>query len=150
MSQSLADIILHVVFSTKERLPLIKIEIQEELYRYISEVCSNLSCPIISINGIEDHVHILLHLGRTIAISNLISEIKSSSSRWIKSKSHHFRDFNWQRGYGAFSVSRMNIENAKRYLASQKEHHKKISFKDEFLSMLKRAQIQYDEKYLWD
>jgi putative transposase len=150
VAQSLADVILHFVFSTKERNLWIQSNIEEELYQYMSGVCRNLNSPVIKINGVEDHIHILLHLGKTIPISKLISEMKSSSSRWIKTKGDHYRDFAWQGGYGGFSVSRPNLEGAKKYLASQKEHHKTVTFKEEFLTMLQRSQIPYDEKYLWD
>lgn len=150
MSQSLADVILHFVFSTKGRNPWIQSDVEEELYQYISGVCRNLDSPVIKINGVEDHIHVLLQLGKTIPISKLISEMKSSSSRWIKTKGDRYRDFAWQGGYGGFSVSRPNLEGAKKYLSSQKEHHKTVTFKEEFLTMLQRAQIPYDEKYLWD
>jgi len=96
MAQSLADIILHIVFSTKGRIPLIQPAVEEELYRYISGVCNNLNCPIIKINGVEDQIHILLQLGRTISTSDLISEIKSSSSRWIKSKGNEYNSLKLQ------------------------------------------------------
>ena len=102
------------------------------------------------INGVADHIHVLLQLGKTITFSKLISEMKSSSSRWIKSKGNQYRDFAWQSGYGGFSVSRSSLEGAKNYLSSQKEHHKTVTFKEELLIMLQKAQIPYDEKYLWD
>jgi putative transposase len=150
MSQSLVDIILHLVFRTKERRPWIHLDIEEKLRQYICGTCRNLDCPVININGVEDHIHILLQLGKTIPVSKLISEIKTSSSRWIKTQGISYHDFTWQTGYGGFSVSRPNLEGAKKYLASQKEHHKTMTFKEEFLMLLKRAQIPYDEKYLWD
>ncbi len=150
MAQSLADIILHLVFSTKERRPWICSEDENVLYRYMGGVSNDLNCPIIKINGMADHIHLLFQLGRTIAVSKFVSEVKSSSSRWLKTKGNHYQDFSWQDGYGIFSVSRVNLEGAKNYLASQKEHHKIVTFKDELLSLLKRAQIPYDEKYLWD
>jgi putative transposase len=150
MSQSLADIVLHLVFSTKGRCPWIKPDVEEELYQYICGVCRKLDSPVIKINGVEDHIHVLLQLGKTIATSKLISEIKSNSSRWIKTKGDCYHDFSWQGGYGGFSVSRQNLEGAKKYLSSQKEHHKTVTFKEELLAMLQRAQIPYDEKYLWD
>jgi len=150
MSQSLSDIILHIVFSTKERRPWIKLDIEEELYQYICGVCRNIDCPVIKINGVEDHIHVLLQLGKINSISKLISEMKSSSSRWIKTKGDHYRDFAWQGGYGGFSVSRPSLEGAKNYLSSQKEHHKTVTFKEEFVQLLERAQIPYNEKYLWD
>lgn len=150
MSQSLSDIILHTVFSTKGRQPWIHSAVEEELYRYICGLCRNLNCPVIKINGVEDHVHILLHLERTISVSKLISEMKSNSSRWIKTKGIQYSQFAWQGGFGAFSVSRQSLEGAIKYLSSQKEHHKTVTFKEELLTMLRRAKISYDEKYLWD
>ena len=150
MSHSFADVVLHIVFSTKERFPWIQLDIEEELYAYISGTCRNLDCPVIKINGVPDHIHVLLHLGRTITISKLISEMKSSSSRWIKTKNEKYSNFTWQKGYGAFSVSRPIINRAIKYIALQKEHHREMTFKEEFLDMLERAGIKYDEKYLWD
>ena len=150
MAQSLADIILHLVFSTKGRKPWIQPDIEEELYQYISGVCRNLDSPVIKINGVEDHIHVLLQLGKTIPMSKLISEMKSSSSQWIKTKDHRYHNFSWQAGYGGFSVSRPSLDGAKTYLSRQKEHHKKVSFKEELLAMLQRAGISYNEKYLWD
>ena len=150
MVQSLADIVLHIVFSTKERKPWIDAMNEPELHAYICGICRNLNCPVIKINGVEDHIHVLLSLSRNIAISKLIAEIKSNSSRWIKTKDRKFREFSWQGGYGAFSVSRPQINGAIKYIEKQKEHHKTQIFKEEFLTMLKMGQIQYDEKYLWD
>ena len=150
MSQSLTDIILHIVFSTKNRQPWILPEVEQELFQYICGVANNLKCPVIRINGVEDHVHILCSLGKTISASELVSELKSSSSKWIKSKGDRHRLFCWQAGYGGFSVSRPNVQGVIEYISKQKEHHQKISFQDEFLAMLQRAQVEYDEKYLWD
>jgi putative transposase len=150
MAQSLADIILHIVFSTKDRQPWILPEIEEELFQYICGTSRELKSPVIKINGVEDHLHILLHLGKTITVSDLISKLKSSSSQWIKTKHEKHRHFCWQNGFGAFSVSRPIIDGAIKYISNQKEHHKTISFKEELLAMLGRAQIEYDEKYLWD
>ncbi len=150
MSQSLTDIILHIVFSTKNRQPWILPEVEQELFQYICGVANNLKCSVIRINGMEDHIHILCSLGKTISVSELVSELKSSSSRWIKSKGDQHRLFCWQAGYGGFSVSRPNVEGVIEYISKQKEHHQKISFQDEFLAMLQRAKVDYDEKYLWD
>jgi REP element-mobilizing transposase RayT len=149
MSQSLADVILHFVFSTKERKPWITSDIEEELYRYICGICRDLMCPVVAINGVEDHVHILLQLGKTIPFSKLISEIKSNSSRWIKSKDAYYDNFAWQGGYAGFSVSRPSLESAKKYLSLQKKHHKVMTFQEELVAMLQRAKLAYDEKYLW-
>jgi len=147
MSQSLADVVLHIVFTTKGRKQWLQPLIEEELYSYITAICKNLNCPLVQINGTTDHIHVLLALSRTITISKLISEIKSGSSRWIKTKGVFYKDFAWQGGYGAFSVARPSIDKAINYIASQKEHHKTVSFQDEFVSFLKRAKIKYDEKY---
>ena len=150
MPQSLSDVAIHIVFSTANRHPWIKTTIESELHSYMVGICRNLDSPVIKINGTEDHIHILLVLGRTISISKLVSELKSNSSRWIKLKDALLCDFAWQRGYGVFSVSRPNIDSVIKYIASQKEHHKTLTFKEELLSLLSRAGLSYDEKYLWD
>lgn len=150
MSQSLSDIILHIVFSTKERRSFIDSNIENELHSYLTKVCKTLDSPVIQINGMPDHVHILLILGKNIALSKLISEIKSNSSRWIKTKGNQYNDFSWQSGYGVFSISRRNIDSIINYISSQKEHHKKITFKDELIKLLKKGNLKFDEKYLWD
>ena len=127
MAQSLADIILHIVFSTKGRQPMIQPEIESELYPYLNIICQKFNSSMIRINGVSDHLHILLSLGRTLSVSKLIEELKSQSSRWIKTKGPQYRDFAWQNGYGCFSVSRSNVESAIKYIANQKEHHKKLN-----------------------
>ena len=129
MAQSLADVILHFIFSTKERNPWIQSDVQEELYQYISGVCRNLDSPVIKINRVEDHIHVLLQLGKTIPISKLISEMKSSSSRWIKTKGDHYREFAWQAGYGGFSVSRPSIEGVKNIFLLKKNTIKLLHLK---------------------
>ncbi len=134
----------------KDRYPFIHNEIEHELFKYVCGTARQLNCPVIKINGVEDHVHILLRLGRTISISELISELKSSSSRWIKTKGDQYRHFSWQGGYGAFSVSSPIINGVIKYISNQKEHHKTLSFKEEFIGMLKRSHIDYEEKFLWD
>ena len=150
MAQSLLDVVLHIVFSTKDRIPWIQSDVEEELYRYISGTCRHFDCPVITINGVADHIHVLLRFGKMIPVSKLIAEMKSNSSRWIKTKGKDYCDFAWQKGYGGFSVSRPMVDSAIGYIGKQKEHHKGVGFKEEFLSMLNRAQIPYDERYLWD
>ncbi|HEV8052223.1 MAG TPA: IS200/IS605 family transposase [Parachlamydiaceae bacterium] len=150
MAQSLADIAIHIVFSTKDRKPLIDAVIEQELHAYICGICRNLDCPVIKINGIEDHVHVLLSLSRTIAVSKLIAEIKSNTTRLIKTKGPQHCEFAWQGGYGAFAVSRSQIDGVIKYIEGQKEHHKTQNFKEEYLLMLKGSQVPFDVKYLWD
>ena len=150
MPQSLSDILLHIVFSTKDRCPLILPTVEQELYRYMSSICRAHECPVIEIGGVEDHVHLLISFGRTISISKLISEVKANSSRWIKTKAPQLQQFSWQGGYGAFSVARRNLTGVVKYIEGQKEHHKNVSFKEEFLSLLKQSEISINEKFLWD
>ena len=150
MAQSLMDIVVHIVFSTKGRRPWIFPEIESEFYAYIGGICRNLHCPTILLNGTTDHIHVLLLLSSTISVSDLICKMKSNSSIWIKSKGSKFEDFSWQKGYGAFSVSRNRIYGAVKYIQNQKEHHRVITFQEEMIAMLKLVQVPYDEKYLWN
>ena len=150
MAQSLTEIYLHFIFSTKERLPFIDSKIEEELHQYICGVCRNLASPVIKINGIQDHIHLLVRFEKMQSVSTFISEVKSSSSRWIKAKGPQYQEFSWQKGYGCFSISSTNIGGVKKYIENQKTHHQNISFKEELLWILKRSQINYNEKYLFD
>ena len=150
MAQSLAKIIMHIIFSTKNRTPCLNDDTREELYRYMSTVLKNLDCPAIQIGGIKDHVHILCTLSKNYSIAKLIEEVKNPTSRWIKSKGKAFSKFHWQNGYGAFSVSQSNIEQVRIYIKNQEEHHRKFTFQDEFVRFLDKYQVPYDERYVWD
>ena len=150
MAQSLAKIFVHLVFSTKYRSPLIKPDIDNELYSYIGGIITGLGGIPIIINGVEDHIHILTTLPKTITLSKYLEEIKCSSSKWIKTKGINYKDFSWQRGYGAFSVSSYKVDVVKNYIARQKEHHKSQNFKIELIKFLEEYKVEYDERYLWD
>lgn len=150
MPQSLSKVYLHIIFSTKLRKSLITREIQNELHAYIAGTLINLKSDVLKVNGTIDHVHILCTLPRTITISKLLEEIKKSSSKWIKTKGIKWSSFAWQDGYGTFSVSSSLIKNVIKYIENQEEHHKKISFQDEFREFLIKYNIDYDERYLWD
>jgi REP element-mobilizing transposase RayT len=151
MPQSLADVVIHIVFSTKTRVPFLKLTVlRERLDAYIVGTLMNLDCPSIITRSVEDHIHILCHLSRTISIGQLIKEIKTSSSAWVKQQDPHLDDFYWQAGYGAFSVSRSNVEQVKQYIANQEEHHRTRTFQEEFRLLLQRHGIEYDERYVWD
>jgi REP element-mobilizing transposase RayT len=150
MPQSLASVLVHLVFSTKNRQPLLRPEIEPELHPYLATVFRSLECPTLTINGTQDHVHILFRLGRKIALANVVEEIKTSSSKWIKTKGPAYRGFHWQNGYGAFSIGQSGVEALKRYIANQKEHHRKKTFQEEFRAFLARYHIEYDERYVWD
>ena len=151
MPQSLADVVLHIVFSTKNRTPFLKSpELREHLNAYIVGTLENLGCPSVITRSVEDHIHILCHLSRTVSIAELIKEIKIASSAWLKEQDPRLADFHWQAGYGAFSVSRSNVEQVKHYIANQEEHHRTRTFQEEFRLLLERHGIQYDERYVWD
>lgn len=150
MPQSLTCILVHIVFSTKHRQPFIKPEIETELFKYMSSIYRANNSPALSMNGTENHVHTLILLSKTITVSKLIEEVKRSSSKWIKTKGQAYEGFYWQNGYGAFSIGQSNVAALKTYIANQKEHHKKVTFQDEFRALLKRYGVEYDERYVWD
>ncbi len=139
-----------MIFSTKNRAPLIEPEIEGELYPYLASICRACDSPTHAVGGIEDHVHITLTLGRTITVAKLLAEIKGSSSKWIKTKGPQYAGFAWQNGYGAFSIGQSQLPAMKRYIANQKEHHRHRTFQEEFREFLKRYQVAYDERYVWD
>ncbi|WP_027376578.1 IS200/IS605 family transposase [Kaistella palustris] len=150
MGQSLNKIYIHLVFSTKHRNPLISAKIEEELFKYLGGICKNLECDPIQIGGYRDHVHILCLLSKKIALMKLLEEVKSHSSKWIKTKGHEFKNFYWQNGYGAFSVNPTEIETVKNYIINQEVHHQNKSFQEELLLFLKKYNVEYDERYIWD
>lgn len=150
MSQSLSNILVHIVFSTKNRESFIKESISSELYAYITKICQSYDSPIKQIGGMPDHVHLLLSLSRKISLADLVKKIKSNSSRWIKSKGIGYKLFAWQNGYGAFSIGQSGFKSCAKYIANQKNHHKKVSFKDELKILLVKYCIEFNEKYLWD
>lgn len=151
MPQSLSHVYIHLVFSTKNHQPFIDELIQPELYSYIAKVLyEECSSPAKIIGGVEDHTHILLNLSRTCTIASLVEMVKKRSSKWIKTKSEKYRAFQWQTGYGVFSVSKSGADEVAKYIANQREHHRKRSFKEEFRGFLDKHGIDYDERYVWD
>ncbi len=150
MGQSLSNILTHVIFSTKNREPFLHDLIQLRLYGYIRMMCKDRESPLIQIGGIADHIHLLVNLSRKYSMSQFVNEIKSNSSKWIKTIDNDLQNFAWQSGYGAFSVGQLEYEKVIKYIAEQKEHHKTISFQEEYLRFLKTYGMNYDEKYLWE
>ncbi len=151
MPQSLVQIYTHIVFSTKHRKPFLKDQtLRETLHAYLVGACRNLESPSLIVGGVEDHVHILCRLSKTISVSVLIRELKRESSKWVKSESPRLTIFQWQSGYGAFSVSPSHVEGLKRYIANQVEHHKTETFQDEFRRLCGKYGIEIDERYVWD
>jgi len=148
--QSLSSILIHLIFSTKNREPFISTAIEQELHPYMAKIFRELKSPSLTIGGTDDHVHILFSLGRTIEVADLIQEVKTESSKWIKTKGQEFENFHWQRGYGAFSIGQSEVATLKRYIAGQRIHHQRITFQDEYRKFLKSYGIDYDERYVWD
>ena len=150
MPQSLAYNYSHITFSTKARYPFIDKAIEEELFHYIGGVCKKLDFNPIKVGGYKDHIHILCILSRKVALMKFIEEVKSHSSKWMKTKGEQYKSFYWQRGYGSFSVNPSEIDVVVRYIENQAEHHRKKTFKEEYLAFLKKYKVEYDERYLWD
>ena len=150
MGQSLVKNYIHIVFSTKYRQPLITDDIEGELHAYLGGVCKKLECHPLKVGGYTDHIHILCMLSRKITLMKLLEEIKSHSSKWVKTKGDNFKDFYWQNGYGAFSVKPSEVDVVIRYIANQKEHHSKKTFQNEYKAYLKKYDVEFDERYVWD
>jgi putative transposase len=151
MPQSLSNVLIHVVFSTKLRQPYLNTpDLRGTMTGYIVGILRNMKCPSLIVGAVDDHTHILCSLHRTTTIAQLIEEVKTSSSARIKEEGSSLKDFHWQNGYGAFSVSPSNIEQVKTYIAGQEEHHRKRTFQEEYRLMLERHGIEYDERYVWD
>ena len=150
MGQSLVKNYVHIIFSTKHREPLILPQIEDELYKYLGGICKQMECTSIRIGGYLDHVHILCMLSKKIALMKLLEEMKSHSSKWMKSKGTMFKNFYWQNGYGAVSVNPAQVDRVITYIENQKEHHKKKTFQNEYKAFLTRYQVEYDERYIWD
>ena len=150
MPQSLAVVLIHLVYSTKNRQPFLTPEIDPELYAYQGAIFREMDCPALIINGTADHVHALFSLARTRTICDLVEEVKKRSSKWLKTKEAALATFQWQAGYGAFSIGQSGVPALRQYIANQKEHHRLQSFQDEFRAVLNKYQIEYDERYVWD
>jgi len=151
MPQSLAKILVHTVFSTKDRRPFLRdTALREELHRYLGGILTNHDCQPVIAGGVEDHVHILSTLARTSTAAEMVKEVKRGSSIWLKNKTPDLHDFAWQNGYGIFSIGFSQVETVRNYIARQEEHHRQISFQDELREFLKRYDIEFDERYVWD
>lgn len=149
MGQTLAKVLLHVVFSTKERRPFISPEIESALFAYIGGICRNHDALLLAAGGVADHVHLLLSFGRETSIANLVMHIKKDSSRWIKTQGPRFAEFAWQEGYGVFSIGESQREDLLTYIAGQHEHHARRSFQDEYLAFLAKYGLKHDPAHVW-
>jgi REP element-mobilizing transposase RayT len=150
MPQSLSRILVHLVFSTKNREPRLTTAIQTELHPYIAGTLDNIDCPSLQVGGVEDHVHLFFGLSRTRTIAGVVEIVKTSASKWIKTKDASMADFHWQSGYGAFSVSQSDADAVVAYIRNQAQHHQKMTFQDEYRRLLEQYRIAFDEKYVWD
>ena len=151
MPQSLSAVYVHLVFSTKERRPFLRDQkLRQALHAYLGGISKTLDCPPIIVGGIEDHVHLLARFGRTITQADWMKELKRVSNLWLKEQSPGYSDFQWQGGYAAFSVSQSNLDQVRAYIAKQEEHHRKLNFQDELRLLLRKHNVEWDERYMWD
>lgn len=149
MAQTLVNLLVHVVFSTRGRRNLVEPEIEPTLFAYMGGTLKNLGSPCLAIGGTANHVHLLIALSKKSALSEVVGELKKSSSKWIKSKGKAYAQFSWQDGYGAFSIGQSSVATLKQYIARQKERHKTKSFQEELLDILRKYQIPFDDRYIW-
>jgi REP-associated tyrosine transposase len=150
MAQSLSNILLHIVFSTKNRRPAIDAKIEPELFGSFTETCQSLSCPAHTIGGAADHAHIACSLSRANSASKLVQELKQASAKWMRIRGPQFADFDWQNGFAAFSIGPSDLDELRNYINGQREYHRRISFQDEYRELLKRYDIEFVERYMWD
>jgi REP element-mobilizing transposase RayT len=148
MPESLARVYLHIVFSTKNREPCIDVRLRPTLHAYLGGVHRELGCMLLRAGGVEDHMHMLSSVSRVATVANLVEEVKKRSSKWMKRQG--VRDFWWQRGYAAFSVGHSQVADTVRYIDRQAEHHRGRTFQEELRHFLRRNEVQYDERYIWD
>jgi len=150
MPQSLSAVYIHLVFSTKHRHPFLRDEsLRSDLHSFLGGTSKTLECPPILVGGVEDHVHLLARFGRTITQADWVKELKRVSNLWLKEEGG-LANFEWQSGYADFSVSQSNLDQVKKYIANQQEHHRKLSFQNEVRALLTKHQMDWDERYIWD
>ena len=150
MPQSLSKVILHIVFSTKDRESWLSLDVRARMHAYLATVCRDLGAEVVRVGGVADHVHIATTLPRTLSQAQLIEQAKKISSKWVKTVDAHYRGFFWQRGYGAFSVSPSQLEAVLQYVDAQEEHHRARTFQEEYRELLHRHGVDFDERYVWD
>lgn len=151
MPQSLSNVILHIIFSTKDRHPFLDDDVRDQMHGYLATLCRDLGSVCYKVGGVADHVHIVTTLPRTLSQSDLLEDLKKKSSKWIKGiDPDRYGKFAWQRGYGSFAVSQSHLDEVVKYAANQKEHHKTQTFQEEYRKFLGKYRIEFDERYVWD
>ncbi len=150
MGQSLSKLFVHLVFSTKHREPLLLQPLRDQMHAYLAAVLKNQDSPAVKVGGASDHVHILFRLSKNLALAQVVEEIKTSSSKWIKTQGQSLDGFHWQNGYGGFSVSCGEVNELIAYIEQQETHHRAVSFQEEFRKFIESYGVEYDERYVWD
>ena len=150
MPQSLSKVILHIIFSTKNREPWLESNVRPRVHAYLATICRDLGGEAFRTGGVSDHVHIVTTLPRALSQAQMIERIKKASSKWIKALDARYRGFFWQRGYGAFSVSLSQLDPVLQYIEAQQEHHRARTFQEEYRELLRRHGVDFDERYVWD
>jgi REP element-mobilizing transposase RayT len=150
MAGTYTNLLYHLVFSTKERVPLIGRELQPDLYAYLGGIVRGEGGILLEVGGMPDHVHLLARIKPIASVSEMLRQIKANSSKWVNEEKFKMRKFAWQDGYAAFSVSESQVSALRRYIREQEQHHRGQSYQDEFRALLDRHGIAYDERYLWD
>lgn len=150
MAHTFTSLLVHVIFSTKDRRPLLDVDLRPRLLPYIGGIVREAGGTPLVMNGVDDHVHLLLGLPALLSVADAMRLLKTNSSRWVHEQWPQRRAFAWQAGYGAFSVSRSNVDEVERYIAQQEEHHRRLTFQEEYLTFLRRHGIEFDERYVWD
>ena len=149
MAHTFSDLVVHIIFGTKDRLPLIDTALRREMHAYLGGIVKNLGGMPLTIGGVADHVHMLVELKPKIAVADAVEKIKSNSSNWVHAFGGMRRKSYWQGGYSAFSVSRSNVGRVRRYIEKQEQHHRRVTFQEEYVRFLKQYGIPYDERYLF-
>jgi len=150
MPQSLCKVILHIIFSTKNREPWLDSDVRPRMHAYVATICRDLAAEFVHVGGMADHVHVVITLPRTLSQAELIEQIKKTCSKWIKALEARYRGFSWQRGYSALSVSPNQLEAVLEYVDTQQEHHRTRTFREEYRELLRRHGVGCDERYVWD
>jgi REP element-mobilizing transposase RayT len=150
MPQSLSKVYVHLIFSTQRREPLLIPSVRGALHAYLATVLKNQDCPAVKIGATSDHAHILVRLSKNLALADVVEKVKTSSSKWLKSQAKGLRLFHWQNWYGGFSVSPAEVDSVAGYIEGQEEHHRAVSFEEEYWRFLQEYGVEYDERYVWD
>src|SRR5271154_2586308 len=149
MATTFTKLLIHFIFSTKNREPLITATIESDLHAYMVGIARNLDCWTLAINGTADHLHLLISMSKKLTVVDLMENVKKSSSRWLNENARLPTKFHWQDGYAAFTIGESGVAGLTQYIQRQKEHHRKMTFKEELVRLLKKYNVEYDERYIW-